>query len=120
MCVYNVCTLKLRQKQIVKAPPSDGPEWDDEPEDTDVAPYLQSFDDFDWLPELEDKIWKKHSLRPEDVEQCFWEPDPKGRLRAIEDDKYLLYCHATSGMYLFIVFAYKTVWNWRFVRIISA
>lgn len=114
-----MCILKSKESEK-KVPILGDSDWDAESENIDAAPYLQPFDDFDWLPELEDKIWKKHNLRPEDVEECFLEPDPRGRVRGTEESKYILYCHAQSGMYLFIVFAYKIIRNWRFVRVISA
>ncbi len=69
---------------------------------------------------LEEKIWRKHKLLPEMIEACFYEPDPKSKVRNVGGGKYILYTHSSSGEYLFIVFAYKIVENWRFVRIISA
>lgn len=92
-------------------------EWPAEAED---AGNLLLFDDFDWLPELEEKIWTKHKLLPEMIEECFYEPDPKGKIREAGRGKYILYTHSPSGTYLFIVFVYKIVQNWRLIRIISA
>ena len=92
----------------------------DEPEDVETTANLRPIDDYDWLPELEAKIWEKHKLRPEDIEACFSDPDPKGKVREAGKGKYILLSHSSHGRYLFIVFAYKTVDNRRIARIISA
>lgn len=76
------------------------------------------FDEFDWLPELEEKIIAKHGLQPYEVEECFFDPNLK--LRTAQDGKYYLYGRSESGQYVFVVFAFKRIRNKLFARPISA
>ena len=76
------------------------------------------FDDFDWLPELEEKITAKHGLESYEVEECFF--DPQLKFRSAHDDKYYLYGRSDAGRYIFVVFAFKSRSGKRYVRPISA
>ncbi|HEX8230062.1 MAG TPA: BrnT family toxin [Chloroflexia bacterium] len=76
------------------------------------------FDDFDWVPELEEKINTKHGLEPYEVEECFY--DEKLKLRRADAGKYYLYGRSESGHYIFVVFAFNNRGGKRYVRPISA
>ena len=54
-----------------------------------------------WTQVVVDKIWRKHGVTPEEVEEAIYDDRPiwhKGTL-----ESYCLYGQAMSGRYLFIV-----------------
>jgi hypothetical protein len=76
------------------------------------------FDDFDWLPELEEKVLVKHGLQAYEVEECFYDPNLK--LRVAQSGKYHLYGRSESGQYIFVVVAFKHLQGKRLARPITA
>ena len=77
-------------------------------------PTFDQIEDFDWLPELEEKILVKHGVARAEVEECFFERGYKILRSAAE--KYELLSRSSAGRYLFVVYA----WKGTIVRIISA
>jgi hypothetical protein len=63
-----------------------------------------------WLPEIEDKLWRKHSVLIEEVEEVLF-GDP--RVRFVErghredEDMYAAYGQTGAGRYLIIFFILK-------------
>ncbi len=79
-----------------------------------MPPTFDQIEDFDWLPELEQKILVKHGVLRNEVEECFFEPGYK--IFRSAGEKYELLSRSSSGRYLFVVYA----WKGKLVRIISA
>ncbi len=79
-----------------------------------MPPTFDQIKDFDWLPELEEKILVKHGVTRGEVEECFFER--RYRVRRVEDNKYQLFSRSQDGRYLFVIFA----WKGRNILLISA
>lgn len=79
-----------------------------------MPPTFDQIEDFDWLPELEEKILVKHGVTRSQVEECFFEPGYK--ILRSENSKYQLLSQSADGRYLLVVYA----WRSRLIRIISA
>lgn len=77
-------------------------------------PTFDQIEDFDWLPELEEKILVKHGVARNEVEECFFAPGYK--ILQGENSKYQLFSRCESGRYLLVVY----VWKGKLLRIISA
>lgn len=75
---------------------------------------IGDFDGFDWLDWVVDKIIEKHSVNPDEVEECF-ERVP-WKVRRVGQGKYQLLGQSSSGRYLFVIFT----WRGRFIRVITA
>ncbi len=63
-----------------------------------------------WLPEIEDKLWQKHAVHVEEIEEVLFD-DP--RVRFVErghredEDMYAAYGQTDAGRYLIIFFILK-------------
>lgn len=55
-----------------------------------------------WFQARVDKIWQKHHVSPEEVEEAVFDDEPIC-LKGTPKDSYCLYGQAMSGRYLFIV-----------------
>lgn len=77
-------------------------------------PLIDQIEDFDWLPETVEKIIEKHSVQPEEVEQCFDTSEYK--LLRTRNQSYQLLSRSYGGRYLTIIFA----WKKNLIRIITA
>jgi uncharacterized DUF497 family protein len=67
-------------------------------------------DDFIWIPDIVDKIWNKHRVEPEEVEQVFENRPrifrgPKGHYAG--EDIYYALGQTDEGRYLFVVYIKK-------------
>jgi len=67
-------------------------------------------DDFIWIPAIEDKIWNKHRVEPEEVEEVFENRPrifrgPKGHYPG--EDIYYALGQTDEGRYLFVVYIKK-------------
>src|SRR5690349_13269740 len=69
---------------------------------------------FIWLEWVIEKIWVKHGVTLEEVEEAFY--NPPYRVLQAQEGKYRFYGCAESGRYLFVVF----VRQGRQVRVITA
>jgi uncharacterized DUF497 family protein len=69
---------------------------------------------FLWLDWVIEKIWEKHQVEPEEVEEAFFNPPYK--VRRVESGKYQLFGRSEDGRYLFIVFT----WEERQIKLVTA
>lgn len=57
-----------------------------------------------WTPEIEDKVQRKHGLRPEEIAQvCL---DPAAHLRRARDGRYAVLGRTEAGRYVLVIGAY--------------
>lgn len=74
------------------------------------------YGEFEWDENNEPKIWDKHRVTAEEVEDCFFNPHVRKR-KPHASDRYYLYGKTDGGRYLFVVFQYK---GFGIIRPISA
>lgn len=55
----------------------------------------------DWTQKVVDKIWQKHQLTSEEVEEAIWNDKPL--FKRIGSNLYSVFSQSLSGRYLFIV-----------------
>lgn len=57
---------------------------------------------FHWPPGIEDKIYARHSLEPEEVEEAFFYRGSRVRRFG---ERYLLFSRTEAGKYIIVVYA---------------
>jgi len=78
------------------------------------TPLMDYAEGFDWQEWIREKIIIKHSVQPQEVEECFYESVYK--MKRSRNNTYELFSRSQAGRYLAIAF----VWNQRSIRIITA
>ena len=93
-------------------------DYDTVEHESEVEEFPVDFADFDWAPEIEEKVMSEHRLQPYKVEECFY--DVKHRRRRGRGGTYFHFGRSEEGRYIFVVFRWTLVGGKRFAKIITA